>query len=60
VVLERLPALPVEEPGRTEMQYFATCINARLRDDESLASILPLQPSAAHVISACKDGILLW
>ncbi|BDA45443.1 Fimbrin-2 [Coccomyxa sp. Obi] len=54
-------ALPedVQEPGRTEMQYYATCINARLHGDEALQGVLPLQPTAAHLISACKDGIML-
>jgi len=58
--LERLPPLPCEEPGRKEMQYYATCINHRLRKDTTLTHILPLKPSSAHIASACRDGILLW
>ena len=57
---ERCPPLPEEEPGRAEMLYYATCINARLGGDASLAHLLPLQPSRAQVVAACRDGILLW
>ena len=59
-VLERLPPLPSEEPGRKEMHYYATCINHRLRDDPTLSHVLPLQPDPAMIADACRDGILLW
>ena len=42
------------------MQYYATCINARLAGDVALLHVLPLQPSRAQIVSACRDGILLW
>jgi hypothetical protein len=42
------------------MQYYATFINARLHGDEALLHVLPLQPTPAQVVSACRDGILLW
>ena len=42
------------------MQYYATCINHRLRSDASLAHVLPLEPSSAQLVCACRDGILLW
>ena len=57
---ERLPPLPEEEPGRAEMQYQATCINAWLGGDAELLHVLPLQPSRAQLASACRDGILMW
>lgn len=60
LVPERAPPIDAEEPGRTEMQYYATCINARLHGDGVLEGVLPLQPTAAALIAACRDGILLW
>ena len=48
-VLERLPPLPCEEPGRKEMHYYATCINHRLRGDPTLSHVLPLQPDPAVI-----------
>ncbi len=60
MIPERASPEDVQEPGRTEMQYYATCINARLHGDEALQGVLPLQPTAAHLISACRDGIMLW
>ena len=59
-VLDRLPPLPCEEPGRKEMHYYATCINHRLRGDPTLSHVLPLQPDPAVIADACRDGILLW
>ncbi|KAK9901251.1 hypothetical protein WJX75_002456 [Coccomyxa subellipsoidea] len=59
LVPERAPPIDADEPGRTEMQYYATCINARLHGDGVLEGVLPLQPTAAALIAACRDGILL-
>jgi hypothetical protein len=42
------------------MQYYATCINHRLRSDDSLAHVLPMEPGSAQLVRACRDGILLW
>lgn len=60
IIPERTPPIAVEEPGRTEMQYYATCINARLHSDDALQGVLPLQGTPAQLIAACKNGILLW
>ena len=60
LIPDRAAPIEVQEPGRTEMQYYATCINARLQGDDVLHGVLPLQPTAAALIAACRDGILLW